>query len=98
MHTREGRACIGGMSKRILVGFDPRSADRAPIAFGVAAARFTGAPLTIASAHADHAAIGHAHHSVDAGLADEASDSLEQLHSELAADHIAVDCRALPGL
>ena len=43
------------MSKPILVGFDPATADSAPVAFGVAAARFTGAPLIIGSARADRA-------------------------------------------
>jgi nucleotide-binding universal stress UspA family protein len=33
----------------ILVGYDPRSQDRAPAHFAAAAARFTGAPLIIAS-------------------------------------------------
>jgi nucleotide-binding universal stress UspA family protein len=36
------------MSRRILVGFDPRSGDHAPVDFGIAAARFTGAPMTVA--------------------------------------------------
>ena len=39
----------GPMSKPILVGYDPVSADHAPVNFGVAAARFTGAPLIVAS-------------------------------------------------
>src|SRR5437868_5372072 len=78
-----------GMSKPILVGHDPAGADRGPVAFGVAAARFTGAPLIIASAHADHAAIGRAHHSADAGLAHEASEPLERLRGELGDDVVA---------
>src|SRR3954469_23832595 len=86
------------MSKPILVGHDPGNADRAPIAFGVAAARFTGAPLIIASAHADHAAIGRRHHSADADLADDASEPLERVRKELAADDVVAECRALPGL
>ena len=40
------------MSKPIIVGYDPATADRAPVNFGVAAARFTGAPLIIASVSA----------------------------------------------
>jgi nucleotide-binding universal stress UspA family protein len=35
------------MSAPIVVGFDPDGADDAPVRFGLAAARFTGAPLTI---------------------------------------------------
>ena len=37
------------MSKPIIVGYDPQTSDRAPVNFAVAAARFTGAPLVIAS-------------------------------------------------
>jgi nucleotide-binding universal stress UspA family protein len=37
------------MSKPILVGYDAVPADRGPVHFGLAAARFTGAPLIIAS-------------------------------------------------
>lgn len=36
------------MAKPILVGYDPRRADRAPIDFGAAIARGTGAPLVLA--------------------------------------------------
>ena len=37
------------MSKPIIVGYDPATSDRAPVNFAVAAARFTGAPLMVAS-------------------------------------------------
>jgi nucleotide-binding universal stress UspA family protein len=37
------------MTAPIVVGFDPERADDAPVHFGVAAARFTGAPLTVAA-------------------------------------------------
>ena len=50
------------MHKPILVGYDPGSADRAPVQFGVAAARFTGAPLIVASAFADSVVIGQMGH------------------------------------
>jgi hypothetical protein len=40
------------MGKPILVGYDPRRKDHSPVDFGVAAARFTGAPLIIASVEA----------------------------------------------
>jgi hypothetical protein len=36
------------MSKPILVGYDPRQADHAPVEPGLAVARFTGAPLIVA--------------------------------------------------
>src|SRR5215218_2563897 len=38
----------GAVPKPIVVGFDPKTTDRAPVEFGVAAARFTGAPLIVA--------------------------------------------------
>src|SRR4051812_27571920 len=43
------------MPKPVLVGFDVRSADRAPVDFGVLAARFTAAPLVVGCVldHAD---------------------------------------------
>src|SRR4051812_8787734 len=45
----------GTLPKPILVGHDPKSADQAPVAFGIAAAQLTGAPLIVGSAHAGHA-------------------------------------------
>ena len=70
----------------------------APVAFGVAAAQFTGAPLIIGCAHADHAAIGAAHHGEDAGLAGDATEQLDRIRRDLEAGHIDADCRPLPGM
>src|SRR3954462_15523027 len=42
------------MSKPILVGYDPRQADNAPVELGAAAARFTGAPLLVVTVDAGH--------------------------------------------
>jgi nucleotide-binding universal stress UspA family protein len=39
------------MSAPIVVGFDPHGANDAPVRFGIAAARFTGAPHIIAAVH-----------------------------------------------
>jgi nucleotide-binding universal stress UspA family protein len=44
------------MSAPIVVGYDPHGADDAPVHFGVAAARFTGAPLIVAAVYGGHAA------------------------------------------
>jgi nucleotide-binding universal stress UspA family protein len=41
------------MAKPILVGYDPTSSDRSPVAFALRAAGFTGAPLIVLSAGAD---------------------------------------------
>ena len=81
------------MSKPIIVGYDPLTSDRAPINFGVAAARFTGAPLIVASASA-------AGDRPDAGQQDEelvvdASGALEQASRELEPEGIPVECREL---
>jgi nucleotide-binding universal stress UspA family protein len=40
---------IPAMSAPIVVGYDPHGADDAPLHFGIAAARFTGAPLIVAA-------------------------------------------------
>jgi nucleotide-binding universal stress UspA family protein len=40
------------MRRPILVGYDPRRADRAPVEFGVEMARLTGAPLIVGSVQA----------------------------------------------
>jgi len=81
------------MTKPIIVGYDPMTSDRAPINFGVAAARFTGAPLIVASASA-------AGDRPDAGQQDEdlvvdASGALEQARRELEPEGIPVECREL---
>jgi nucleotide-binding universal stress UspA family protein len=58
------------MSAPIVVGFDPNGADDAPVHFGIAAARFTGAPLIVAA--------------VQGGRSGRHAD--EELHGELGAD------------
>jgi len=81
------------MSKPIIVGYDPMTSDRAPISFGVAAARFTGAPLIVASVSA-------ASDRPDAGQQDEdlvldASEALDEARRELEPEGIPVECREL---
>jgi nucleotide-binding universal stress UspA family protein len=61
----------------ILVGYDPRSGDRSPVRFGVAAARFTGAPLVVASVCAHRHTIGHAE-----DLEQDATGALEELTAD----------------
>ena len=83
------------MSKPIMVGYDPATADRAPVNFGVAAARFTGAPLIVA-------AVSAAGDRPDAGQQDEElvldpSDALAEAQRELEPEGIPVECRALSG-
>ena len=84
------------MSKPIIVGYDPETADRAPVNFGVAAARFTGAPLIIASASAhagNHDRAGAGQHDED--LVVDASEALDAAKRELEPEGIAVECRDL---
>jgi hypothetical protein len=80
----------------ILVGYDARSGDRAAVNFGVAAARFTGAPLIIASARAGAAAFGAAGSAiVEEEYAGDEGMSIEHLGRELAAEGIKVECRTV---
>jgi nucleotide-binding universal stress UspA family protein len=83
------------MPKPILVGYDPESADRAPVHFGAAAARFTGAPLIVACAYSDSAGIGHGHMHED--LAGDVDAALEQIRTELGPEGIRVECMPCPG-
>jgi nucleotide-binding universal stress UspA family protein len=80
--------------KPILVGYDPRNADRAPVEFGVAAAKFTGAPLIVACAFSD-GNVGHGH--VYEDLGEEAHDALEQVRSEFKGEGVAVEFRSALG-
>ena len=83
------------MSKPIIVGYDPATADRAPVNFGVAAASFTGARLIVASVSA-------AGHRPGAGQQDEdlvldCSGALAEAERELEREGIPVECRGLTG-
>lgn len=81
------------MPKPILVGHDPGSPDQAPVEFGIAAARFTGAPLIVASVYRSSTADDP----VEEDLEADAGDSLDQLKRRLDADGIKAECRSLPG-
>jgi nucleotide-binding universal stress UspA family protein len=80
--------------KPILVGYDPRSADRAPVQFGMAAARFTGAPMIVACAFSD-ANTGHGHEYEDLGA--EAHDAFDEVRAELEREGLAVQFRSCVG-
>ena len=84
------------MPKPILVGFDPRTADRAPVDFGLAAARFTGAPLVVGCVLLSKIG-GRRAGQVEEDLVDEAAAALEQLQRELETDEAAVSYRELQG-
>lgn len=79
------------MSKPIIVAYDPNTSDRAPVHFGVAAARFTGAPLIIASVSAR----ATAHDGPDEDLVADASGVLGEVRRDLDGEGISVECREL---
>jgi nucleotide-binding universal stress UspA family protein len=87
------------MAKPILVGYDPRARDRAPVEFGVAASRFTGAPLVVASVHAGNPIQGVFSHDdsaqVDEDLVADCREVLSELDDELKAAGVAVRCMPL---
>jgi nucleotide-binding universal stress UspA family protein len=84
------------MPAPILVGFDPDRADRAPVHFAIAAARFTGAPLVVGAVHADAAAISEvAHGHVDGDLLLDPAEPLDHLRRELAGQGTKVEIRAI---
>jgi nucleotide-binding universal stress UspA family protein len=80
----------------IIVGYDPKTCDHAPVDFGVAASRFTGAPLMIASVHG----VGDdrlGEHQMREDLLADAAETLEELKGELHAQGIAAEYRDLAG-
>jgi nucleotide-binding universal stress UspA family protein len=87
------------MATPILVGYDTRAADRAPVEFGAAAAAFTGAPLIVAAVYGSAATLGSYGHGLAEDLAgDEAGGALERLKRELSERGIDVEMRSLPGV
>ena len=83
------------MGKPILVGYDPRRKDHSPVDFGVAAARFTGAPLIIASVEA--AGTLHSIGQVDEDLLTDCAHAADEIEAELRAAGlpVPVDCKVL---
>ena len=85
------------MARPILVGYDP-AGDRAPVEFAIAAAEYTGGPLSIGSVHASAAALGPAGEgAVEEQLPDGPGESLDHLGAELRRQGVRVECRALSG-
>jgi nucleotide-binding universal stress UspA family protein len=87
------------MRASVLIGLDPWSEDRAPVRFGAAVSRFTGAPLTVVSVDAASEAMGPVGRGQDdAGQpTGEVARRLAQVASELRALGIAAECRVLGG-
>ena len=91
------------MSKPILAGYDPRLGDRAPVDFGVAVARLTGAPLLVAAVHARASVLAVSagqslpYGVVDDDLLDEAPEALRDLEDELRTLGVDADVRVCRG-
>jgi nucleotide-binding universal stress UspA family protein len=90
------------MSRPILVGYDPRTSDRAPIRFGIAAARLTGTRLIVASVQAGAPVIpvpvttlpvpvGQ----VDEDLVADCAAALAEVAEDLEAEDVQFECRQL---
>lgn len=79
------------MSRPILIGYDPRTLNRAPVEFGVAASRLTGAPLAIASVERGSLLPGQ----TDEDLVADCSEAVADLEDELKTAGIAVECHKL---
>ena len=89
---------IRGMSAPIVVGFDPHGADHAPIRFGLAAARFAGAPLIVAAVYGGSLGV---HRHVDAelekDLSAEASAALDALRTQMQGEDVPCEVRRESG-
>jgi nucleotide-binding universal stress UspA family protein len=80
------------MAKPIIVGYDPKSSDRSPVAFALRAARFTGTRLVVASvgsgAGAKEESTGGR---VEEDLVPTAAGALDELQRDLDAEGVAVE-------
>ena len=86
------------MPKPILVGYDPGAGDLAPVHFGAAAARFTGAPLIVVAVRAGGSGLGATGGGiVEEQLGDSGDDALDHIASELRSQGVTAECRVLPG-
>jgi nucleotide-binding universal stress UspA family protein len=92
------------MSKPILVGYDPRRADHAPVDLGAELARLTGASLVVALVEggAPILPVGTPQHEfdyaigqVDPDLVADCAPALEQMEPKLSALGIRFECRRL---
>jgi nucleotide-binding universal stress UspA family protein len=91
------------MSKSVLVGYDPREHDRAPVQFAVAVARFTAAPLVVACVEAGAGVIPvsagqslpYAVTQTDGDLVADCSETIDEIAASLENEGIPVACRRL---
>jgi nucleotide-binding universal stress UspA family protein len=84
------------MAKPILVGYDAKTSDRAPVLFGVAAARLTGAPLIVATVGAAQpGSDGHSAAHLEDDLLADASEALARVGADLEREGISIEVRRL---
>src|SRR5690349_4280734 len=82
------------MSAPIVVGFDPHGAQAAPVHFGLAAARFTGAPLVIAAVYGGAPHVDRmADHEFREDLSAEARQALDELQQRMEGEPIPCEVR-----
>jgi nucleotide-binding universal stress UspA family protein len=80
------------MTRSVLVGYDPREADHAPVDFGIAMARASGAPLVVAAVeHGVGALVGQ----TDEDLLDDASEPVDLLERKLRSSGVPFEARRL---
>ena len=85
---------MSAMSPPIVVGFDPSGADDAPVHFGIAAARFTGAPLIVATVYGGKRPLSRlADGEFREELSAEAHGALERLRERLAGEDVPCEVR-----
>jgi hypothetical protein len=72
------------MTASILVGYSPEGADKGPVNFGIAASRFTDAPLVVAAVNPGGSEIDRMSGGEFGGDAAGEGGALEQLRAELA--------------
>ena len=85
------------MTSPVIVGYDPVACDHGPVEFGVAAARFTRAPLMIASVHGVRADRVAARQMGEELLAD-AAETLAELEGELHAQGVEAQLHDVEGM
>jgi nucleotide-binding universal stress UspA family protein len=89
------------LSRPILVGYDPRTSDAAPVRFAVAVAELSRARVVVASVEAGSPVlpisaaqtVAYATAQSDADLVGDCGPALDQVAGDLAARRIAVECR-----
>jgi nucleotide-binding universal stress UspA family protein len=85
------------MSAPIVVGFDPRAPDEAPVRFGLAAARFTGAPVIVVAVERGGSPLHrHASGELEDAQSPESREALDRVRALVAAEEgVTADVRIL---